>query len=158
MEEDIIVMKHETLAVIYVFLLFHEVWLKISHKYHFFQVPVCKIYYFYAKSIHPTEIRVKENIPGRRMFIFCNIKIYYISADISRLPLSMVKPEGSYHVTAFFCPCKDEGIGCFPDRKASDYVDRIVNHTAGQPLEKVGCDEQCGSHSQEGQNLYGKGP
>ena len=92
MEEDIIVMKHETLAVIYVFLLFHEVWLKIIRKYHFFQVPVCKIYYFYANSIHPTEIRVKENIPGRRMFIFCNIKIYYISADISRLPLSMVKP------------------------------------------------------------------
>ena len=78
MEEDIIVMKHETLAVISVFLLFHEVWLKISRKYHFFQVPVCKIYYFYAKSIHPTEIRVKENIPGRRMFILYIINIYLI--------------------------------------------------------------------------------
>ena len=158
MEEDIIVMKHETLAVISVFLLFHEVWLIDYPQISLFSSTCMQKFLFLCKEYSPYQNQGKRKHPRSEDVYTLYHKYLFNSADVSRLPLGMVKPEGSYHVTAFFCPCKDEGIGCFPDRKASDYVDRIVNHTAGQPLEKVGCDEQCGSHSQEGQNLYGKGP
>ena len=157
MEEDIIVLKHETLAVISVFLLFHEVWLIDYPQISLFSSTCMQNLLFLCKEYSPYRNQGKRKHPRPEDVYTLYHKYLFNSADVSRLPLSMVKPEGGYHVTAFFGSCEDEGIGSFPDRKASDNVDRIVNNTAGQILKKVGCDEQYGPHAQEGQDLYGKG-